>query len=136
MSFSKAVKIFELNILRQAGVAITPQQVGLKSDPIADLQARNSNSVFGTMLSRMGMTTPTPPTPPTDLTDTTAVNTYHQELLAYSQNMQMYNQRFMQMMLTQMQNMQQSMMRSQQSQSATSSSTSSSNIDLGIGGIL
>ncbi|HEY9745078.1 MAG TPA: hypothetical protein V6C99_02545 [Oculatellaceae cyanobacterium] len=138
MSFSKAFKIFQLNVLRQAGVAITPEQVGLKSDPILDLQAKNlTNSTFSTLLSRLGMSTPVAPTLPEDTSDTEAMKTYHQQMLAYSQNLQLYNQRFMQLMLNQMQQMQQVL--AQQRSSAVSGSTGTSSVDsgsLGVGGIL
>lgn len=139
MDFGKAFKVFELNILRQSGVVVTPEQVGLKSDPILDLQNKNlTNSPFSTMLNRLGMAQPTLPTAPTDTTDTTAMNAYHQELLAYSQNMQLYNQRFMQLMLQQMQQMQRTMA-SQKSSTSSSGSDTSGIADtsaLGIGGIL
>lgn len=139
MSFSEAFKVFELNLLRQSGVNVTAEQVGLKTDPIAALQSKNlTNSPFSMMLSRMGMTTPVAPTLPSDTTDTAAMKTYNQQLVAYNQNMQLYNQRFMQLMLSQMQQMQQTLATNKTSDSSSSaSSTSASSSDgLGIGGIL
>lgn len=139
MKFSEAFKVFQLNILRQAGVAVTPQQVGLKSDPIADLQAKNVQSSFDNILSRLGggnfqgLTAPKPPTPPIDPSDAAANTKYHQEMAAYMQNIQLYNQRFMQLMLQQLQSMQQSMAASRQNDNQSSST---SNISLGVGGIL
>jgi len=144
MNFMNTVKVFEINVLRQSGITVTASQVGLKSDPVADLQAQSGFSAFGSVLNKLtgnstmsssAMTTyytpPTPPTPPTDLTDSAAMVKYQQEMLTYNQSYQAYNQRMMQLMLRQMQQMQQSVM---QSQSASSSSSSSDG--LGIGGIL
>ena len=142
MNFNYALKVFQLNMLRQSGIAVTPQQVGLKSDPIADLQAKNSTSLFSSVLSQYGTTTtglvpPVPPTPPADPTDSTAQAKYQQQLLTYQSNFQVYNQRFMQLLLSQLSNMQLSMRNAAQSGSSTSSSSSStSTSDLGIGGIL
>jgi hypothetical protein len=152
MSFGKTFKIFELNILRQSGMAITPQQVGLKNDPIADLQAKNATSLFGNVLNQLGgtsltnntalataLTAPVPPTPPADSTDTAAQAKYQQALLTYQSSFQVYNQRFMQLLLNQISNLQLSIRNSAaQSSSSSSSSTngSSSTTDLGVGGIL
>jgi hypothetical protein len=139
MKFSNALKVFELNVLRQAGMVITPQQVGLKSDPILDLQAKTlNNSAFSTMLGRLGMTTPVPPTLPADQTDTEAMSAYHQQMLAYTQSMQLYNQRFMQLMLNQMQQMQQAMAQQRSSASVGGSGTMGviDDSSLGVGGIL
>ncbi len=144
MNFSKAFKVFELNMLRQSGITVTPQQVGLKSDPIADLQAKNTTGAFGNLLNQMGVNTmqsltpPVPPTPPSDPNDAAAQTKYQQALLTYQSNFQVYNQRFMQLMMQQMQAMQQSFSANQQKASASGSSGSSgsSDIPIGVGGIL
>jgi hypothetical protein len=142
MNFSKDLKVFELNILRQAGVSVTPQQVGLKSDPIADLELQNATGSFSNILSSLGggtqgLVPPVPPTPPSDPTDTAAQAKYQQDLLTYQSNFQVYNQRFMQLMMSQMQALQQSInMSNQQSSSTSSTSSDSSATPTGVGGIL
>ncbi|HEY9687504.1 MAG TPA: hypothetical protein V6C52_11055 [Coleofasciculaceae cyanobacterium] len=140
MDFTQALKVFELNILRQSGIMVTPQQLGLKTDPIADLQAKNAQSSFDGILGKMmggttALTPPTPPTPPADPNDAAAQAKYQQDVLAYQQSSQLYNQRLMQMMLQQLQGIQQAIAAGQKAQS-NSASTSSSDIPLGIGGIL
>jgi hypothetical protein len=140
MKFTQALKVFELNILRQSGIMVTPQQLGLKTDPIADLQAKNAQSSFDGILGKMmggvtSLTPPTPPTPPADPNDAAAQAKYQQDVLAYQQSSQLYNQRLMQMMLQQLQGIQQAIVAGQKAQS-NSAATSSSDIPLGIGGIL
>lgn len=137
MKFSEAFKVFQLNILRQAGIQVTPDQLGLKRDPIADLQLKNSSSTFNSILGRVGgnpatMEAPAPPTPPADPLDPVAQSQYQQELLAYQQSLQAYNQRFMQMMLQQFNMLQ----RSLQAQQKQNSSSSASERPIGTGGIL
>lgn len=150
MNFSYAFKVFELNVLRQVGVSVTPQQVGLKSDPIADLQAKNATSGFSNILGNLGnlgnisatnaagLTPPVPPTPPADPTDAAAQAKYQQALLTYQNNFQVFNQRFMQLMLGQIQSLQRSInLSNQQTSSANANNTGSSNsTPAGVGGIL
>lgn len=146
MNFAKAFKVFELNLLRQSGVAITPQQLGLKSDPIADLQAKNSTGAFSSLLGKIGsgslqgFTPPVPPTPPADATDAAAQAKYQQDLLTYQNNFQVYNQRFMQLMLNQIQSLQQAISANSQQNGNSSSGSGgtdlSSSRPIGVGGIL
>lgn len=148
MKFLQAVKVFQLNLLRQSGVAITPQQVGLKSDPIADLQAKSATASngFGGILAGLtnnnaamtGMALPQPPTPPVNLDDKAALLKYQQDLLAYNQNSQLYNQRMMQMLLQQFQAIQQQTLasRNNASSGASAGSASTDTTPLGVGGIL
>jgi hypothetical protein len=147
MSFGKSLKIFQYNLLRQAGVNVTPQQVGLKTDPFAAIQAKSASSLFGNVLGQVsangygtGMSVPVPPTPPADPADAAAQAKYQQELLTYQSNFQLYNQRFMQLLLNQMSNMQISMQRAafQNGNTAPSngSDSSSSGNEFGIGSIL
>ncbi len=142
MKFSEAFKVFQLNLLRQAGIAVTPDQLGLKRDPIADMQAKSANSAFDNILGKTAGagsasfgTPPAPPTPPADPTDAAAQSKYQQELLAYQQSLQAYNQRFMQMMLQQFNMLQQRMLAQQKEQSKTESS-SSLDAPVSTGGIL
>lgn len=107
MNFGKAFKVFQLQILKSSGMAVTPQQFGLKSDPVADLQAKTTTSSFSKVLG--GLNPPAPPTPPSDPADSAAQAKYQQELLVYNNNFQLYNQRVMQLMLNQFQAMQQSL---------------------------
>jgi hypothetical protein len=152
MNLNESFKVFELNLLRQSGVMVTPQQVGLKSDPIAALQAKNATGMFGNVLNQLNggsnlasntalstaMTPPVPPTPPADPANAAAQAKYQQELLAYQSNFQIYNQRFMQLLLNQMSNIQMSIRASaaQANNNANNNNSSSSSSDLGIGGIL
>jgi hypothetical protein len=146
MNFLQAVKVFEINVLRQSGVSILPSQLGLKSDPVADMQALNANSAFGTLLGKITGTTttsvagaytlPAPPTPPADVTDQAAMLKYQQQLLTYNQTSQLYNQRMMQALMNQMQTIQQTAMQARNSASSSSSGSSSDTDALGIGGIL
>lgn len=151
MSFGKSLKIFQYNLLRQSGVMVTPQQVGLKTDPFAAIQAKSASSMFGNVLGQVGangyggaystgMSVPVPPTPPADPADAAAQAKYQQDLLTYQSNFQLYNQRFMQLLLNQMSNMQMAMQRAsfQGGNTAASSSgdSSSSANEFGIGSIL
>lgn len=144
MNFQYAFKVFELNTLRQAGVAITPQQVGLKTDPIAALQLKNATQGFGSILGNLNGTTsaslgispPSPPVPPTDTSDSAAQAKYQQALLVYNNQSQVYNQQIMRLMLNQFQQMQQSIYASQQQQQKTTASSSASGDTTGVGGIL
>lgn len=136
MNFGKAVKVFQLQMLKQAGVQVTPQQLGLKSDPVADLQAQNFQNQAGSFRNVLGgLTPPTPPTPPADLTDSAAQTQYQQDLLAYNNNFQNYNQRMMQLLLQQFQTMQQSLAAIQKNNSNNSSAAESSDVSA-VGGIL
>lgn len=146
MNFSEAFKVFQLNILRQSGVMVTPEQVGLKRDPIAEMQAKSMNGPFANVLGQMGggangmavpgLNPPKLPTPPVDPANAEAQAKYHQELLAYTQNFQLYNQRFMQLMLSRMAQMQQAML--QQNKQTQSSSDAKGSLDQvsAIGGII
>lgn len=157
MNFDKSFKVFELNVLRQSGIMVTPQQVGLSSDPLAQVQLNGASSLFGNMLSQMNgsngltnssllsLTPPVAPTPPSNPSDTAAETKYQQDMVVYQNNMQIYNQRMMQLMLNQMSSMQlayqnsamQSSMGGFGSSSGSSSSGgSSSSSDMGIGSIL
>ncbi len=137
MNLGYALKVFQLNLLRQSGIAVTPQQVGLKSEPVAqNQQIPGMNGTFGNILQGLngGQQTAelTPPTPPSDPTDLKALTKYNQDLVAYQQQYQARTQQMMQMILMRMSAMQQSM-----SQQQNSSANSSSSFDaLGIGGIL
>jgi hypothetical protein len=136
MNFGTAFKVFQLQLLKQSGMAVTPQQLGLKSDPIADLQAKNATGSFGNVLG--GLSLPVLPTPPADATDAAAQTKYQADLLKYNNSFQAYNQRLMMMLLNQMQSMQQTMASIQKNSSNSSSSTNTSPSDAvsSVGGIL
>lgn len=142
MSFSTSLKVFQLNILRQAGITIRPEQVGLKSDPVADLQAKNSTSGFNQLLNQIsfgqngnGLTAPVPPVPPTDLSNQADVAQYQQDVLAYQNNFQVYHQGMLQVMMRQFQLLQQSVVNANK-QTTSTSDNNSDTVELGIGGIL
>ncbi|WP_303675012.1 hypothetical protein [Vampirovibrio chlorellavorus] len=136
MNFGTAFKVFQLQLLKQSGMAVTPQQLGLKSDPVADLQARNATGSFGNVLG--GLNLPVLPTPPTDMTDTAAQTKYQADLLKYNNSFQAYNQRLMMMLLNQMQAMQQTMASIQKNSKSTGSGADSGISDTvsSVGGIL
>lgn len=139
MNFSTAVKMIQMNLLQQAGINVTPKQLGLKPNVLRNPQ----NPAFSAMMGNAtmgGLTVPTAPTPPADPLDATAQSKYQSELLAYQNNMQAYNQRFMQLMLTQFQALQQSMLNLQRTPGSTSatsgSATGITSVSSGVGGIL
>ncbi|MEM0951114.1 MAG: hypothetical protein AAGI66_03110 [Cyanobacteria bacterium P01_H01_bin.74] len=137
MSFSEAFKIFQLNILRQSGVAIRPEQVGLKRDPIAELQAQGINQPFNAVLGNTinNLTPPVPPVPPTDLNDSQAQQQYQQDVLTYQNNFQIYHQRVIQTMMQQFQQMQRSIAEASRS-AGTSSAEAGASESSAVGGIL
>lgn len=136
MNFGTAFKVFQLQVLKQSGMAVTPQQLGLKSDPVADLQAKNATGSFGNVLG--GLSLPVPPTPPADVADTAAQAKYQADLLKYNNSFQAYNQRLMMMLLNQMQAMQQTMASIQKNSRNNSSGadTGLSETVSSVGGIL
>lgn len=138
MNFGYALKVFQYNILRQSGISVTPQQVGLKSDPFAQYQQIPGMSSFNGVMQSLGGQTNTPalspPTPPTDMTNMEAVTQYNQELLAYQRSTQAHNQQMMQLLLSRINAMQQSINLSNQQRK--SSSLSDNTGSLGVGGIL
>lgn len=134
MNFGTAFKVFQLQLLKQSGMAVTPQQLGLKSDPIADLQSKNAVGSFGNVLG--GLSVPVLPTPPADTTDAAAQAKYQADLLKYNNSFQAYNQRLMMMLLNQMQAMQQTMASLQKNSSASSANNSTSDSVSSVGGIL
>lgn len=136
MNFGTAFKVFQLQLLKQSGMAVTPQQLGLKSDPVADLQAKNATGSFGNVLG--GLSLPVLPTPPADVTDVAAQAKYQADLLKYNNSFQAYNQRLMMMLLNQMQAMQQTMASMQKNSKSSSSGAASGVSDTvsSVGGIL
>jgi len=130
MNFGKLAKIAEYNILTQSGIAVTPDQLGLKATDLSGSipgisSITGGTSSFNNVLSNMQM--PTPPTPPADPTDAAAEAKYNQELLAYNQQIYTQNQQMMQQMMRQMSQMQFSSM--QASNNSSSSSSTSNSVD-------
>lgn len=136
MNFGTAFKVFQLQLLKQSGMTVTPQQLGLKSDPVADLQAKNATGSFGNVLG--GLSLPVLPTPPADVTDAAAQAKYQADLLKYNNSFQAYNQRLMMMLLNQMQAMQQTMASIQKNSKSSSSGAAGGVSDTvsSVGGIL
>lgn len=136
MNFGTAFKVFQLQVLKQSGMPVTPQQLGLKSDPVADLQAKNATGSFGNVLG--GLSLPVAPTPPADMADAAAQAKYQADLLKYNNSFQAYNQRLMMMLLNQMQAMQQTMASIQKNSRNNSSGadTGVSETVSSVGGIL
>jgi isopenicillin N synthase-like dioxygenase len=140
MSFGTIMKLFQYNILSQSGIAVTPQQLGLKPEQVsamAGLAGGNAttSSPFSQFLGTQNANLPTAPTAPEDPADTAAQAKFNQEMVAYNQQMQAYNQRMMQMLLQQFNLMQQKI------QSINTQQSNNQNRDLafdrsGVGGIL
>jgi hypothetical protein len=135
MKIGTVLKAIQYTVLQQAGVAVTPEQVGLKIKNPSAL-----SGAFGKILGQSqagaagGLSLPTPPTPPDpasgDISE--AQSKYNQELVAYNQSMQAYHLQMMRMLSAQF-NQMQAISRSnanQQSSAAFASGT------LGIGGII
>lgn len=131
ISFSNIWKQVQYDMMTQAGIPVTPQQLGLK------VPAAANGSGFSQYLSGQSMPTlPTPPTPPTDYTDQAAVQKYNQDLLTYNQSFQSYQVRMMQMMNMRFNQLQQSIVQANRNTGGTSRSSSASNQPSGVGGIL
>jgi hypothetical protein len=103
MGFSQAIKMFQYNLLRRSGVNISPTQVGLKLDANGQLSGSFASILANNTQQANGLTIPEMPELPTDPTDTVAQQEYQNQLLEYQQNMQAYNQRYMQVMMSQFQ---------------------------------
>ncbi len=140
MNFGKTLKIVQFNILKQAGISVTPQQVGLKEDPFAKYQ--NTNSPFSALLGNLtgntstgnALSIPQAPTPPTDTSDPLAQAEFNQAMVAYNQQLYAHNQSIMQQIIFQIQSLQQQI---QANNSANASGISKTfEPSLGVGDIL
>ncbi len=105
MKIGHLFKVFQYNLLRQGGVAVTPEQLGLKTDPYAGTVG---NSPFSQILQNqqnmLGMTLPMPPVAPTEVGE--GQGRFNQEMIAYNQRLHAYNQRMMQIMMMQISQLQ------------------------------
>ena len=140
MNWGQIVKIAGFGLLQQAGVPVTPEQLGLKSSSLPTYLNRNfSNVLSANNNGTSGLTLPTPPTAPDDPTDITAQKAFNEALVAYNQQIQAYNQRLYTTMLMQFQQMQRQVLLSNrtasQSTSASSSYASGYDATIGTGGM-
>ena len=135
MDIGKVLKRFQYNILVQNGVAITPEQVGLKSE---DFESPFSKYLKGITGDSSSTTNPlTPPTPPEDPTDLEAQKLYNEQLLAYNQQMAAYHQRLFTLMMQQFQQSQRlALSQRQQTSSVSSASGGDDTSYLSTGGII
>lgn len=125
-------KMVQYNLMVQAGIPVTPEQLGIKN-------TTGLNGSFNQVLNGVNIgTMPTPPTPPTDLQNQADVARYNQEMLTYNQNFQQYQMKLMQQMNLRFQQMQQSIQQAARTSSSSSSNSSSlsSSERVGVGGIL
>ncbi len=137
MKLNAIWKMVQYNLLTQAGIPVTPEQLGIKPNA----STNGVNSPFSQILNGQNGgvgTMPTPPTPPTDLTDAAAVAKYNQDLLTYNQQFQQYQLRMMQVMNQRFLQMQQAIQQAARNNASSSSSSSSLNRNerVGVGGIL
>jgi hypothetical protein len=127
MNWGQIVKIAGFGLLQQAGVPVTPEQLGLKSSSLPTyLNSNFSNVLSANNSSTSGLTLPTPPTAPEDPTDITAQKSFNEALVAYNQQIQAYNQRLYTAMLMQFQQMQRQVLLSNSTASRSTTSASSS----------
>lgn len=126
MGFSQAIKMFQYNLLRRSGVNISPQQVGLKLDANGQLSGSFASILANNTQQANGLALPEMPELPSDPSDTVAQQEYQNQLLEYQQNMQAYNQRYMQLMMTQFQRQLAGIQQALQAQKKSDSSTDSS----------
>jgi hypothetical protein len=150
MNIGTFAKAIEFSILRDSGVTVSPDQIGLKvKNPellgTSFLSVLQQTGAFGKIPNTSTATTaygtpvlPTPPTPPSANASADVQAKYNQDSQTYNQQMQTYNMHMYQMMLSQFNRMQQQMSYAQfqQSQASNNNSASSSSADTGIGGIL
>jgi hypothetical protein len=138
-TFGKAVKLLQLGILQDAGVAVSPEQLGLKlskgttattgANPFASyLQGINGGNLAN---GNNPLSMPAAPKPPDNPDDVKAQNLYQQQLATY-------NAKLMQVFLMRLTQQQQAQLTANRQASAKSTSTGSSFDNpstLGVGGI-
>jgi hypothetical protein len=139
MNWGQIVKIAGFGLLQQAGVPVTPEQLGLKSASMPSYLNNSFSNVLNNN-STNGLTLPTPPTAPDDPTDLTAQKAFNEALVAYNQQIQAYNQRLYTTMLMQFQQMQRQVLlsnstASRNTTSASSNYASSYDATIGTGGM-
>jgi hypothetical protein len=79
MSFSQYVKSVQFHLLQEAGIPVTPEQLGLKV-------RRNPNPAFAqTLASTVALQQP--PVPPENLLDPAAMAQYQQQVVLYQQRL-------------------------------------------------
>jgi hypothetical protein len=144
-TFNKAIKLLQLGILQDAGVAVTPEQLGLKlskgttattgANPFASY-LQGINGGLGSTSTANGLNNPlsmpVAPKPPDDPTDVKAQNLYQQQLATY-------NAKLMQVFLMRLTQQQQAQLTANRQASNAKSSSPGTTFDnpstLGVGGI-
>jgi hypothetical protein len=142
MKLNAIWKMVQYNLLTQAGINVTPEQLGIKPNA-ANNASGGANSPFNRLLNGQNGgvgAMPTPPTPPADMTDAAAVAKYNQDLLTYNQQFQQYQLRMMQMMNQRFLQMQQAIQQAARNNASSSNRSGSSSLNsnerIGVGGIL
>lgn len=134
------LKVFQYQLLQQGGVAVTPEQLGLKFDPnTVAAQGTSGNSAFSQALgalSGQNNALPTPPTAPEDASDAAAQAEYNTAMTTYNQKMAAYNNQMMQRMMMQFAAMQQQIQQMALANRQNNTSSSESSQPIGVGGIL
>lgn len=132
MDFGKALKVFQFQLLQQAGITVTPEQLGLKPDAIPGFGGGlNGSGSFANVLGQVSGKMPTAPTPPEDPSNVEAQAKFNREIVAYNQQLYTQNQHMLRQIMLQMSQLQRaSQMQAQTPQSGIS------NFNPGVGGIL
>lgn len=131
MNIGNILKVLEYTVLRQSGMAITPEQIGLKTTPASGPFSGYLSNLQG---SNQANTFPTPPTPPEDPSDFEAQKLFNEQMVTYNQQVAAYNQRMFSLMMNQFQQLQRQALTQQQTTSRSTSTSASA--DLGFGSLL
>lgn len=134
MNIGKVFKLVQFNLLTHGGVAVTPDQLGLKPEDVGQASGLSFDQVLrqqgipGTAGAQQAF--PKPPTPPADPADTEAQAKFNQEMVAYNQRLFAMNQQLLRLVMAQFQRFQSA------SPSATGTIPSFDTGVIGTGGIL
>ena len=135
MRLNQVLRQVGFNVLQQSGIAVTPEQFGLKTN--SPLSFSSFLSTPGTTATQ-GLSLPEPPVAPEDPLDVEAQKSFNEALVAYNQQIQAYNQRLYSNMLVQFQQMQRQLLQANQQSAPSTTSASTSRYDdvsIGTGGI-
>lgn len=103
MKIDNLLKTFQFNLLRRAGVNINPSQLGLDIDAFGNIQGSFASRTAQQNSPFQQLIMPEIPVLPEDPADIDAQQAYQNQLLDYQQQMQVYNQKSMQLMMAQFQ---------------------------------